>query len=107
MATTEGQVKSTMDEKTIGASYVDTLDENPSDVVQIATEADTSNDSPWTLSMFRLYGVLSVAYLCGCLNGFDGSLMGAVNAMTQYVELCSQKRCVANIIPRYQHYFGM
>lgn len=34
--------------------------------------------SPWTASMFRLYGVMLCAYFCACLNGFDGSVMGFV-----------------------------
>lgn len=42
--------------------------------------------SPWTRSMFRLYGCLTIAYLCGCLNGYDGSLMGGLNVMTSYLE---------------------
>lgn len=51
---------------------------------QIAHEVDNTNYSPWTLSMFRLYGVLFVAYCCGCLNGYDGSLMGGLNGMDSY-----------------------
>jgi hypothetical protein len=66
------------------ASHVDHLDSSSSDAILLATEADTAAYSPWSRSMFRLYGVLFVAYLCGCLNGFDGSLMGAINAMTPY-----------------------
>ena len=60
------------------------------DAVRIAQEEQNTKYSPWTKHMFRLYGVLALAYLCGCLNGFDGSLMGAINAMSQY-----------------QQYFGM
>lgn len=83
------------DEKEFGTTHIDSginddLDNHASDAVQLATEATTSKDSPWTLAMFRLYAVLSISFLCGCLNGFDGSLMGAINAMKQY-----------------QHYFGM
>ncbi|KAH6695675.1 general substrate transporter [Plectosphaerella plurivora] len=51
---------------------------------QIAHEVDNTKYSPWTLSMFRLYGVLFVAYCCGCLNGYDGSLMGGLNGMDSY-----------------------
>jgi hypothetical protein len=51
---------------------------------QIAHEVDNTVYSPWTLSMLRLYGVLFVAYCCGCLNGYDGSLMGGLNGMTSY-----------------------
>ncbi|EHL01726.1 putative Lactose permease [Glarea lozoyensis 74030] len=73
------------DEKNIGSSHINNVDSNDAaNIVQIATDVDDSKDSPWTASMFRLYGVLMVAYLCGCLNGYDGSLMGAVNAMKQY-----------------------
>jgi hypothetical protein len=74
------------DEKNIGSTHINDIDSNTANIVQIATDVDDSNDSPWTWSMFRLYGVLLVAYLCGCLNGFDGSLMGAINAMKQYQE---------------------
>jgi hypothetical protein len=59
-------------------------------VLQLAHEVDSTKYKPFTMSMFRLYGVLFVAYLCGCLNGYDGSLMGGLNAMTTY-----------------QQYFGM
>jgi hypothetical protein len=44
----------------------------------------------WTKGMFRLYCVMFIGYLCIVLQGFDGSLMGAINAM-----------------PQYQQYFGM
>lgn len=57
-----------------------------SDAVQLATDVTAIQCSPWTLSMFRLYGCLSIAYLCGCLNGYDGSLMGGLNAMSTYQE---------------------
>jgi len=66
------------------ASHVNDIDATSLDAIPLATAADTSTYSPWSLPMFRLYGVLSIAYLCGCLNGFDGSLMGAINAMTPY-----------------------
>ncbi|EFX04227.1 major facilitator superfamily transporter lactose [Grosmannia clavigera kw1407] len=52
--------------------------------VQMAHDAETKTYSPWTLRMVRLYVVLSCAYLCGCLNGYDGSLMGGLNGMTSY-----------------------
>lgn len=37
---------------------------------EIAHEVENSEFSPWTASMFQLYGVLFVAYCCGCLNGY-------------------------------------
>ncbi|KAF4960747.1 hypothetical protein FSARC_10376 [Fusarium sarcochroum] len=51
---------------------------------EIAHEVENNDYSPWTASMFQLYGVLIVAYCCGCLNGYDGSLMGGLNGMTSY-----------------------
>ncbi|KAK9480266.1 putative lactose permease [Lipomyces japonicus] len=52
----------------------------------LALHQDSENEkqSPWTASMFRLYAVLVVSYLCSALNGYDGSLMGSINAMTAY-----------------------
>lgn len=78
------------DKDLTGVSHVNDIDASSSDAILLATEADTTAYSPWSKSMFRLYGVLAIAYLCGCLNGFDGSLMGAINAMKPY-----------------QNYFGM
>lgn len=60
------------------------------EALQLSDDVDATKQSPWTRSMFRLYGVLAVAYLCGCLNGYDGSLMGGLNALVNY-----------------QHYFGL
>ncbi|KAM7193457.1 lactose permease [Rhypophila sp. PSN 637] len=53
--------------------------------VQLAHDEDEVQYSPWSTSMLRLYLVLSCAYLCGCLNGFDGSLMGGLNGMSSYL----------------------
>ncbi|KAF4470118.1 Lactose permease [Fusarium albosuccineum] len=50
----------------------------------IADRAAEVECSPWTKSMFRLYGCLLITYFCGCLNGYDGSLMGGLNAMVSY-----------------------
>ena len=54
--------------------------------VQLAEDVSTTRYSPWTRSMWRLYGCLMIAYLCGCLNGYDGSLMGGLNAMPTYLD---------------------
>ncbi|KAH6972409.1 lactose permease [Ilyonectria sp. MPI-CAGE-AT-0026] len=50
----------------------------------LADRAAEVECSPWTKSMFRLYGCLLITYFCGCLNGYDGSLMGGLNAMVSY-----------------------
>ncbi|KAL8286100.1 hypothetical protein RB597_002956 [Gaeumannomyces tritici] len=52
--------------------------------VQMAHEVENTTYSPWTWAMCRLYVVLACAYLCGCLNGYDGSLMGGLNGMESY-----------------------
>ncbi|KXH30282.1 hypothetical protein CSIM01_12637 [Colletotrichum simmondsii] len=68
----------------------DVMEDAPPTVVaavaahEIAHEVEDGKYSPWTKSMFHLYGVLFVAYCCGALNGYDGSLMGSLNGMTSY-----------------------
>lgn len=52
--------------------------------IQLAQDVEESRFSPWTWSMLRLYLVLACAYLCGCLNGYDGALMGGLNGMKSY-----------------------
>lgn len=42
------------------------------DAINLANDEFAQKYSPWTKRMFRLYAVLWVAYLCGCLNGYDG-----------------------------------
>lgn len=59
-------------------------DKSTHDAQQLATDVETEAYSPWTGQMIRLYLVLIVAYLCGCLNGYDGSLMGGLNGMSSY-----------------------
>jgi hypothetical protein len=74
----------TVDEKEHAVTTSD-LRENPVAIaIEIAEEVVSNKYSPWTWSMLRLYGVLFVAYCCGCLNGYDGSLMGGLNGMTSY-----------------------
>lgn len=63
-----------------------TNDNKVDDLITLAQNESSQKYSPWTPSMFRLYGVLLIAYLCGCLNGYDGSLMGGINAMDSYQE---------------------
>ncbi|KAG8668161.1 hypothetical protein FPOAC2_10071 [Fusarium poae] len=58
---------------------------------EIAHEVENHKFSPWTKSMFHLYAVLFVAYCCGCLNGYDGSLMGGLNGMTSYQRTFNMK----------------
>ncbi|KAK0101389.1 hypothetical protein ONS95_006564 [Cadophora gregata] len=81
-----------VDEKENVRAYGLKINLNPIAVaIEIAEEVDSSKYSPWTWSMLRLYGVLFVAYCCGCLNGYDGSLMGGLNGMTSYQKTFDMK----------------
>ncbi len=53
-------------------------------VLNLAVRVEERSYSPWSKSLLRLYLVLFCAYLCGCLNGYDGSLMGGLNGMSAY-----------------------
>lgn len=53
--------------------------------VRVAHDALNTKYNPFTLSMLRLYLCLLIPYLCGCLNGYDGSLMGGLNGMDSYL----------------------
>ncbi|KAJ5389188.1 uncharacterized protein N7496_000256 [Penicillium cataractarum] len=46
----------------------------------------TNPPKPWSRQMRKLYLFLTVAYLCSALNGFDGSLMGALLPIPQFQE---------------------
>ncbi|KAF4765745.1 hypothetical protein HAV15_003541 [Penicillium sp. str.  len=46
----------------------------------------TNPPNPWSVQMRKLYLFLAVAYLCSALNGFDGSLMGALLPIEQFRE---------------------
>lgn len=76
----------TTNEKNTGIGSVLHHDDVPDidHAVHIAHETEEKKISPWTWAMLRLYLVLMVAYLCGCLNGYDGSLMGGLNGMSAY-----------------------
>jgi hypothetical protein len=41
---------------------------------------------PFTKAMFKLYCFLFIAFLNSCINGYDSSLMGGINAMKTYQE---------------------
>lgn len=38
----------------------------------------------WTRNMFKFYCILLVGFINSAINGFDGSIMGGINAMDQY-----------------------
>lgn len=51
---------------------------------ELEAELEQYRPSPWTKKMWKLYAILFVGYLNNCLNGYDGSLMGSINALSQY-----------------------
>lgn len=60
-------------------SYTEDVD----DTVHVTQLLGEAKPKLWTKRMFRLYGILLLGYLCIVLQGYDGSLMGAINAMVR------------------------
>ena len=58
----------------------------PFQQVNLVTALAHCKPNPWTPTMFKLYMYMFVACLNSAINGYDGSLMGGINAMTQYHE---------------------
>jgi len=52
--------------------------------VSLADALAQAKPNPWTRRMFKLYFFLLIAFLNSCINGYDGSLMGGINAMKTY-----------------------
>ncbi|KAH7029805.1 general substrate transporter [Microdochium trichocladiopsis] len=52
--------------------------------VELAHGVDDTVYSPWSKGLLSLYLVLIIPYLCGTLNGYDGSLMGGIIVMKSY-----------------------
>jgi hypothetical protein len=82
----ESRVANVVHEKENAAAHAEFPEDlrQASHAIQLAEDASAAKYSPWTGPLMRLYGCLLIAYLCGCLNGYDGSLMGGLNAMTTY-----------------------
>ncbi|SPO04752.1 probable lactose permease [Cephalotrichum gorgonifer] len=58
-------------------------DVNPASAALAAAMA-SQKPSPWSKNMIKLYGIMGIGYLISTMNGFDGSLMGSINAMESY-----------------------
>ncbi|KAK7397901.1 hypothetical protein QQX98_012736 [Neonectria punicea] len=56
------------------------------EVLDIIGDIKGSRPSATSIHMFKLYLMLSVGYFCIILQGYDSSLMGAINAMPQYLK---------------------
>lgn len=54
------------------------------DNVAFADAVSKAKTSPWTKRMMQLYFICLIGTLNSCINGYDGSLMSAINAMKPY-----------------------
>ncbi|KAJ0335377.1 hypothetical protein COL922a_009305 [Colletotrichum nupharicola] len=71
-----------MDEKAANA-VGDVKEVNAASVALAAALAEAKTNI-WSPNMLRLYFIMAVGYLVSTMNGFDSSLMGAINAMPHY-----------------------
>ena len=55
-----------------------------------AAALGTNKPATWGPGHRKLYGMCALVYLCSTMNGYDGSLMGSINA-----------------VPSYQQYYGL
>ncbi|KAL9947697.1 hypothetical protein D7B24_007088 [Verticillium nonalfalfae] len=74
-----------------GAEHVSEADHTQSDIKEVKVQsvelADAiAKDQPdfRSRSMITLYALMLFATLNGCMNGYDGSVMSSINAMTQW-----------------------
>lgn len=59
--------------------------------VAFATAKSQANVRPFTKRMIQLYSICLLATLNSCINGFDGSLMSAINDMKPYLNMFEMK----------------
>ncbi|KAH7028083.1 lactose permease [Microdochium trichocladiopsis] len=52
--------------------------------VALAAAVAEQKPNPWSRNMISLYAIMAIGYLVSTMNGFDSSLMGAINAMDEY-----------------------
>ncbi|KAL2107509.1 hypothetical protein VUR80DRAFT_5143 [Thermomyces stellatus] len=67
------------------AENVAVKDVNPASEALAAAVA-SQKPNPWSKNMLKLYSIMAIGYLVSTMNGFDSSLMGAINAMKPYQE---------------------
>jgi hypothetical protein len=73
-----------IEEERVEAVVEDGSVEKQQSVLDLAREVQEAHPKAYSYEMLRLLAVLLVGYFCIILQGFDGSLMGAINAMPQY-----------------------
>jgi len=79
------------DLKQVGSSVTDekvNVETHEIATASAALAAAVAEQKPKLLSasMLRLYMIMGIGYLVSTMNGFDSSLMGAINAMKPYQE---------------------
>ncbi|KAL1654833.1 hypothetical protein SLS61_002582 [Didymella pomorum] len=52
--------------------------------VALAAALEAQKPKLWSKNMIQLYMIMGIGYLVSTMNGFDSSLMGAINAMLPY-----------------------
>lgn len=95
-----------MDEKTIlagGDQHLEVTDTQISDLkatgfakkeekeirarnAEYAAAISENKPNPWGKGYLMLYCYCFVMYLCSTMNGYDGSLMGSINSVTEYLQ---------------------
>ncbi|KAL3952891.1 hypothetical protein ACCO45_012834 [Purpureocillium lilacinum] len=58
----------------------------PAEAISATLEVTGGAPNPWGKGHLKLYGACLVIYLCSTMNGYDGSLMGSINALPEYQE---------------------
>ncbi|KAH7142665.1 lactose permease [Dactylonectria estremocensis] len=82
MARSSMEAKNSSDAKA-GVGHVHTIMAAPASAALDAI-TETHKPSLWSHGMMKLWPVCICCYMIASINGFDGSLMGAINAMTEY-----------------------
>jgi hypothetical protein len=81
-----------MDIKTAAIEHLHSTDSEKNassddSLLQFVRPAEQAPQALFTRRMFKLYAILSLGYMCIVLQGYDGSLMGAINDMVSlYLE---------------------
>ncbi|KAF3351596.1 Cytochrome P450 4F5 [Verticillium dahliae VDG2] len=72
------------EEPLVGEQDVSTVTGVNATSVTLAAALAEQKPNIWSANMIRLYMIMGIGYLVSTMNGFDSSLMGAINAMPQY-----------------------
>ncbi|CAL5867486.1 uncharacterized protein PFLUO_LOCUS1705 [Penicillium psychrofluorescens] len=73
------------------AEHVDNADEQKLEIAQMEgitfqAALEISKPNPWAKGYLHMYTVCALIFLCSTMNGYDGSLMGSINATPNYTQ---------------------